>query len=327
MMGARALPVAATVMLAGATLMILLGAAPARSQELVIVNGLVHTLAGEAQVQTVVVRDGVIAEVGVGITASPGATVIEAGDCVVTPGLVDFNSALGLVEIWEVDDTTDMDGGGDEIRAGFRALDGLNPQSSLIAVARLDGITSVVSHPSGGLVAGQSVWWDLAGDDLTEVRAQGPITMDMMGGAGAAEAMGGSRGTAWLRYRELFVDVETFQTRLEDNERGQMRDLTVSRVDLEALVPVVNGELPVYFQANSQADISAALRLADESVSAGPRRCRGGMDAGRGAGGAGDSRGDQSAVQLTLDVHRAAVARRCGSPAGRGRCAGDPHHR
>jgi hypothetical protein len=232
--------------------------------DLVIVNGTVHTIAQPPAAATVVIRDGVIAEVGPGITPGPEDTVIDAAGMIVTPGFVDFGSSLGLVEVWAVGDTDDTDAGGDEIRAGFQAADAVNPWSTLIPVARCEGVTSVVTHPSGGLVSGQSAWFDLAVGDVDDLALLTPITMDFEGGAAGANATGGSRGSAMLRYRELFADVRAFLADPAAYQAGQMRDLTASLVDLEALAPVVAGELPVLFHANAQADILAGLRLADE---------------------------------------------------------------
>jgi imidazolonepropionase-like amidohydrolase len=67
-----------------------------------------------------------------------------------------------------------------------------------------------------------------------------------------------------LRYRELFADVAAWQANPTGYAAGQMRNLSLSLVDLESLAPVLRGEVPVMVAANRQADILAALRLADE---------------------------------------------------------------
>jgi imidazolonepropionase-like amidohydrolase len=79
--------------------------------------------------------------------------------------------------------------------------------------------------------------------------------------AGRATAFG-ARGGALLRLRELFDDVRQYARRREDFERNQMRKVAASRLDLEALVPVVEGRLPLVVEAHRASDIEAALRLA-----------------------------------------------------------------
>lgn len=248
----------------GVALALLFGAvAPVAAQDLVIVGGEVHSVAGPPEVADIVISEGRIARIEQGVTPGPDDTVIDASGMVVTPGLVDVGTSLGLIEIWAVGDTRDVDPGGDEIRAGVRAVDALNPLSTLVGVARREGLTSVVSHPGGGLVAGQSVWWDL-GSSAVPVVARAPASMDLRLDSAAAEATGGSRAGAVLRYRELFADVVAWEANPAGYEAGQMRDLSVSLVDLEALAPVLRGEVPVMVSAHRQADILAALRLADE---------------------------------------------------------------
>ena len=80
-------------------LAILATAGLAHSQPLYIVGGEVHTVAGPVEVATVVVRDGLIESVEPGLQPPAGARVFDAEGMVVTPGLVDYQTQLGLTEI------------------------------------------------------------------------------------------------------------------------------------------------------------------------------------------------------------------------------------
>jgi imidazolonepropionase-like amidohydrolase len=241
-----------------------LGPVTALAQDLYIVGGTVHTLDGPARVATVIVRDGLVAAVDEAATPGPDDHVIDATGRIVTPGLVDFGTALGAVEIWAVRTSRDTDPGGDEIRAAFRIADAINPQSVLIAETRRGGVTSVVTHPSGGLIAGQSAWLDLAGERADQMVVLAPVTMDLGFGAGAASVSGGSRAGTLLRYRELFADVLAYRDAPSAYDAGQMRELSASRLDLESLVPLLEGQLTAYVAVERQSDIIAAVGLAEE---------------------------------------------------------------
>src|SRR6185436_5502484 len=82
-------------------------------------------------------------------------------------------------------------------------------------------------------------------------------------GPGRAAAFG-ARGGVMLRLRELFDDVRQYARRRQDFERNQMRKVGASRLDLEALIPVVEGKLPFVVEAHRASDLQAVLRFARE---------------------------------------------------------------
>lgn len=86
------------------------------------------------------------------VPVPPGATVIDARGKWVTPGLIETDSELGLLEIELESTTVDFQPRlPHPIHAAVRAQDGLDPESTLIAVARRHGVTSALSRPAGGL--------------------------------------------------------------------------------------------------------------------------------------------------------------------------------
>ncbi|MCB9543993.1 MAG: amidohydrolase family protein [Myxococcales bacterium] len=221
-----------------------------------IVGGTVHPVEGEViEGGTVIITDGRITAVGAGLVAPAGATVIDARGKVVTPGLFHADTALGLVEIWGAEETVDLDGGGDPIRAAFRAVDAFNPQSTVIPVQRAHGITAALVAPGGGLIAGQAAVMPLWGE--------GPIAAPAAMVAGLGGGAPGSRGMALLRLREALDDARVYDKNRAAFERRALRDLAASRLDLEALVPVVRGELPLMVRVDRESEIAAVLRLAE----------------------------------------------------------------
>lgn len=223
-----------------------------------IVGGMVHPVEG-APIEggTVIITDGRITAVGAGLAVPAGAVVIDAAGKVVTPGLFHAETGLGLVEIWGAEETDDVDAGGrDAIRAAYRVVDAFNAESTVIPVQRAHGVTAVLASPGGGLIAGQAAVMPLWGAAPIAAPAAMVVTL---GGQGK-----GSRGMALLRLREALDDAKVYERSRAAFERRAVRDLAASRLDLEALVPVVRGELPLLVRVDRQSEIAAVLRLADE---------------------------------------------------------------
>src|SRR6185503_17770984 len=91
-----------------------------------------------------------------------------------------------------------------------------------------------------------------------------PVAMVAVLGNQGAELSGGARGAAMLRLREALEDAKDFAQNRKAWETAQHRDYPLSRLDLEALGPVVRGELPLAVSANRASDLLATMRLAGE---------------------------------------------------------------
>jgi imidazolonepropionase-like amidohydrolase len=212
-----------------------------------------------------VIDNGIIKEVGANVAVPTGATRIEAKGKWVTPGLIHAASGLGLVEIGAVPDANDASAKGDRaVAASFRAWDGLNPQTVLWEPARNEGVTSVVVAPGGrGLISGQAAIVDLSDGSRADILRRAPVAM--FGQLSSAEGAGASaRGELVQRFRELIGDVRAFAARRDAYDAGNSRELSARRVDLEAMIPMVEGRLPLVVNVNRAADIETALDLARE---------------------------------------------------------------
>ena len=240
--------------------------AQAHAQIVAITGGRVHTVSGPTiENGTVVITNGRITAVGANVPIPANAQRIDASGKIVTPGLINGATALGVMEIGAVPATVDVAARGEEaIAASVRVWDALNPASVLLAPAREEGVTSVAVLPAGGLVAGQAALVDLTTGSVPDMVVRGPAAMvAQIANKGQAGGLG-SRAEVLARLREVLDDARVYARRRADFERGQSRDMATTRLDMEALQPVLAGDLLLLLHVDKASDIQSAIRLARE---------------------------------------------------------------
>jgi imidazolonepropionase-like amidohydrolase len=247
-------------------LVALLGPRGAPGQTIAIVDGTVYPVSGPpVERGTVLVRDGRIVAVGSGVTVPDGAVRIDAAGKWVTPGLIQTASTLGLHLLdvgGQVDTREDSLEG--PIKPAFNVADALDPAALPLPAARMQGITSALAIPTTGLIPGQGVVYDLYGERVESLLVRSPAVMVIDFGKNGKAGGGGSRAGILKRLRQVFRDALEYDRRRDDFRKAQMQPLSASAEDLEALRPVLRGELPVLAIANRRSDIENALRIARE---------------------------------------------------------------
>jgi imidazolonepropionase-like amidohydrolase len=242
-------------------------AAPrAEAQTIAIVGGTVHPVSGPPiEGGTVLVRDGRIVAVGRGVAVPDDAVRIDAAGRWVTPGLIQTGTTLGvhLLDVGGQVETREDSLEG-PIKPSFNVAEAIDPAAIAIPVARLQGITSNLAVPTSGLIPGQGVLYDLLGDRIDSLVARSPAVMVIDFSETAKNAAGGSRAGILKRLRTLFRDALEYERRRDDFRRAQIQPLSAPAEELEALRPVLRGELPVLGIANRRSDIENALRVARE---------------------------------------------------------------
>jgi imidazolonepropionase-like amidohydrolase len=213
---------------------------------------------------SVLVSDGRIKAVGAALTAPEGARTIDARGKVVTPGFIDASTQVGVAEVLLEAPTVDTDSTGDPIQPAFRVIDGYNPRSVVIPITRLGGVTSVVVAPVRGLLGGSSAFVDLVGDTVAEAVVKPYAAQHAWIDESTAQTVAGTRGGTLMKLREALDDARVYATRKLAYEENRSRALSIGRLHLEALQPVLRGEQPLVVTARRASDIETALRLADE---------------------------------------------------------------
>ncbi|MBO0723502.1 MAG: amidohydrolase family protein, partial [Blastocatellia bacterium] len=228
----------------------------------------------------IVIKDGKIAAVGANVGVPGNAKVIEAHGLSVYPGLIDSNTTLGLVEVPAVNSTVDTTELGD-FKANMKALTAVNPNSELIPVARMNGVTTAITCPEGGIIAGQCALINLDGWTPPEMKLLSPAAMHMiypvLGLGGRRGGSGFIRGQAQSSEQQRLLReqrVESLRKMLEEAQAyakakaAEAADKSIPARDtdlgLEALIPVVKGEVPVMITAEGEHEIRGAVELADK---------------------------------------------------------------
>ncbi|WP_304176391.1 amidohydrolase family protein [Phenylobacterium aquaticum] len=265
-------------------------ALPATAETVAVTHARILTAgpAGEIAQGTLVLRDGKIVAAGANVAVPAGARVIDAAGGVVTPGFFATDSVLGAQEVGSLG--SDLRVSNPALGAAMDVQYGLNPASTLIPVARLGGLTSaiVMPHASGGggeadegdemtsggvpdadpshaLFAGQAAVVTLGqGPDIL---AKAKVAMVVPFGQAGAKIAGGARGAEFVAFKAALQDVRDYARNKAGYDKGESRALSLSKADLEALIPVVQGRMPIIAEVHRAADILAVLKLAkDENL-------------------------------------------------------------
>ena len=229
---------------------------------------------------TVVFRRGLITEVGANVKAPADARVIDGTGMTVYPGLIDGYTSLGIAAPAATQAAT---GGGRQAAIAAAAAQPAPPEARLgdpsIAAAdqvkpgssfedpRSVGVTAALSSPRQGIFAGQSALINLAGDEVSKLVLRSPValTVQFSAGAGFGASYPSSLMGTVAYVRQTFYDAQHYRdevARYNRVKRGVSRPEYDKR--LAALQPVINGDLPVLFVANSDGDIRRALMIAEE---------------------------------------------------------------
>jgi len=235
------------------------------AETLVIRGTTVHTMAGSAISDgVVIIEDGQVTSVGAAasIPVPQGARVLSAA--VVTPGLIDAHSVVGLTGHLNQDQDQDQLDLTDAIQPELRAIDSYNPNELLIEWVRGFGITTIhTGHAPGALVSGQTMIVKTTGNTVDEALIK-PVAMvaTRLGVDARGDAKSpGTRSKAVAMLRAEFLKAQNYQKKMssEDEKKRPDRDLR-----LEALGRVLSGELPLLVTANRTTDMLSAIRVAKE---------------------------------------------------------------
>lgn len=230
---------------------------------------------------TVVIRDGVIEAVGASVNPPADARVVDLSGRTLVPAFIDLTSSLGLPQ-----PETGRGGGRGQAAPAFvppgqepevtteERIIGLEPDRVVAEELRLSptdaraerdqGIGAVLVAPSRGLFRGLSALVPMRDDTASRWIVKTPVALHVGYQTVAGDYPSNLLGVIAYQ-RQAFYDAQrhaVLMDRYKANPRGMPR--TAHNAELEALVPVVKGEMPAFIAANAENEILRALALGKE---------------------------------------------------------------
>ena len=248
---------------------LLAGSAAAREGGTIAIRGdTVHTMAGPPLADGVVlIENGRIKAVGPAdrVAVPDGIPVVRGR--VVTPGLVDAHTVVGLAGFLNQEQDQDQLDGGEPVQPELRAVDAYNPRERLVEWVRGFGVTTLhTGHAPGALVSGQTMVIKTAGETVEDAvllpTAMIAVTLgdDARPSGGDAKSPG-TRSKAVAMLRGELVKARDYARKRSAAEAGKQPDRDLRR---DVFVEVLERRVPLLVTANRSTDIVAALRLAEE---------------------------------------------------------------
>jgi imidazolonepropionase-like amidohydrolase len=246
-----------------------LTAAAAGQETIAITNVQIHVRGGVViENGTIVMREGRLTGVGADVPVPSGARVIDGTGKLATPGLIDSYSQTGLGEIGgQAPGTQDAGTSLPELGASFNPIRAVNPENTHIPMIRLRGVTSSVVGPRGGpLFDGSGGVISMDGERVSDmIIRENAAVYTSMGEQGSGSEGGGSRAALRMRLHDALQDVLTSMLDEDaDEDDDERREGAINERNIEALKPLLLGEIPLVVSVNRLSDIHMALELQEK---------------------------------------------------------------
>lgn len=237
-------------------IVLLILSAPSIAQNIAIVGGKIFTMGQQGTVEngTILLKNGVVESISDGVNVPDGYATIYATDKVITPGFIGALTSLGLVEVSSSAGVVDSSVEDSPVTKTGAALDvsyAVNPDSSLVNVTRLEGITTAATGTTrteylfGGLGAVITL-----NNSAPLLKRNAFTTVDV--GSHGAELAGGSRASLWVTLENVLNEARLAGSNMSPETPWYGIN---SRSDVQALKRVLAGEVPLFMRADRAADI------------------------------------------------------------------------
>ncbi len=237
-------------------------AVPALAETIAFTGGTVAIGDGSQPIAngTVVVRDGRVVAAGAGVAVPAGARTIDATGKWVAAGMVAGFTSEGIVDGEGIETTYDAGARNSPFNAAIDVAPAVNPTSQLIPVDRAGGVTRAIVAPEArsSIFAGQGAVIDLGADDAPVTRARAFQYAEF--GETGARVAGGSRPAGFALFRNALAAAKDYAAKPAAFDIGG-RDSLITRSDAAALVPVIEGKMPLIVHVERASDILAVLDL------------------------------------------------------------------
>ena len=247
---------------------------PAQSEPVALRGATIHTVTnGVIENGTILFENGVIRAIGTDVEIPTGTHVVDVSGKHIYPGLIDAYSTVGISEIGAVDVSSDVNELGD-FNPNVRAAVAVNAESRHIGTTRSAGVLVTLTTPGGGLISGMSSAMSLEGWDWEEMSMESAAALNVnwpnpRGGRGGRGGRGRGFGPGPQEppptYAEQVQQLKDFFA-----EARAYRDATAAGEEVRtdsrytAMIPALDGEIPVVVSADGAAQINDAITWAQE---------------------------------------------------------------
>ena len=228
-------------------------------------NGTIHTITKGTYLGDILLKDGIIYEIGAVKTDATNITVIDCTGKHIYPGLIDSGSKLGLAEIEAVSVTNDFSEHGDFI-PHMKALTAINPNAVAIPVTRVNGVTTVFAKPEGSTFPGTGALVDLFGyspEQMTCGSERVVMKFPSTGRRGrwdrrSDDDIKKDAEKALKNINEIWTSALAY-AKIDSAAGAQKQTWVKNNPQMDALMPIVKGIQPLFIEVNSKADIEEAI--------------------------------------------------------------------
>jgi imidazolonepropionase-like amidohydrolase len=229
----------------------------------------IYTMSGQPIEQGIIlIEDGKISAVGPATSINIPNDYDRLAAVIVTPGLIDARSVVGLSGAFNVSADQDQDERTGPNQAILRAIDAYNPTELLVQWVNRFGVTTLQTGPGrANVIAGQTAIVKTRGGTLAEVLVKAPSAMIFNLGEIPKQTYGeerqepGTRMATAAIIRGALADAANYRQQLAAGKKGKPVDRDLTK---ESLLPVLAGEIPAIIMAHRADDISTAIRIAKE---------------------------------------------------------------
>lgn len=232
-------------------------------------GGLIHdAVHREAYIADILLAGGKIAGIGTDLTAPADAEIFDADGLDVYPGFVDAHTHIGLDGYGIGYEGCDYNEMNDIWTPQLRAIDGINPRDPSLAIARKAGVTCVCTGPgSANVLGGTFLAMKTVGDRIDNMIVKDPVAMKCAFGENPKrcyrDKCDSTRMSTAAFLRGALMQAKDYGAR-KQAANGDVTKMPAYNQKLEALLPVLAGEIPLKAHAHQANDIFTALRIAHE---------------------------------------------------------------
>ncbi len=234
----------------------------------VLTNATIETITQGTVKGTLVIQDGKITAIGQNVPTPAGAKTIDCTGLFIYPGMIDGGSTLGLSEVGSVSLTQDFNEIG-ELTPQMQALTAVNPNATAIPVTRVDGVTTTLATPRGGLFPGTAALINLVGYTPDQMYAgfkgivmNYPVVRRRpWGGDNRSDEELKKEEEKLLKQVNEVWDQAALYARIDSAARANSANPKPDyNPEMEALVPVLRGEVTLLLEVNRYNDIESAIK-------------------------------------------------------------------